>query len=61
VAVNTLLADDDLRAAMSARARQRVEEHFSWSSIARRTLDFYEALIERSRITRTGPYREIRG
>ena len=37
-AVNTLLADDDLRAAMSARARQRVEDHFSWSSIARRTL-----------------------
>jgi len=52
-AVNTLLADDDLRAAMSARARQRVEEHFSWSSIARRTLDFYEALIERARLART--------
>jgi glycosyltransferase involved in cell wall biosynthesis len=47
-AVNTLLADDGLRAAMSDRARQRVEEHFSWSSIARRTLDFYEALIKRA-------------
>jgi glycogen synthase len=46
-AINTILGDDALRAAMSRRARARVEEHFSWTSIARRTLDFYEWLIER--------------
>jgi glycosyltransferase involved in cell wall biosynthesis len=26
---------------MGAAARRRVEEHFSWPSIARRTLDYY--------------------
>jgi glycogen synthase len=44
-AVNVLLDDPDLRASMAARARARVEQHFSWTSIARQTLDFYSALI----------------
>jgi glycosyltransferase involved in cell wall biosynthesis len=46
-AVNALLHDPERRAAMAASARRRVEQHFSWSSIARRTLSFYEALIAR--------------
>jgi glycogen synthase len=41
-AVNTLLRDPARRAAMARRARAVVEERFSWSRIARRTLDFYE-------------------
>jgi starch synthase len=42
--VNTLLDDPELRASMARKARRRVEEHFSWTSIARQTLEFYEAL-----------------
>jgi glycogen synthase len=46
-AINTILGDDGLREEMGRRARTRVEDHFSWTSIARRTLDFYGWLIER--------------
>jgi glycosyltransferase involved in cell wall biosynthesis len=31
---------------MGQRARRRVEEHFSWASIAAKTLSFYEQVIE---------------
>ena len=44
-AVNVLLDDPALRAAMAAKARRRVEQHFSWTSIARQTLDFYQELV----------------
>jgi glycogen synthase len=39
--VNRLLDDPKLRAQMGARSRQRVEQYFSWTSIARQTCDFY--------------------
>ena len=45
-AVNVLLDDPDLRAAMAAKARARVEQQFSWRSIARQTLEFYQELVE---------------
>jgi glycogen synthase len=41
-AIDALLRDPARRAAMAARARAVVEERFSWSSIAARTLAFYE-------------------
>ena len=44
-AVNILLDDPDLRAAMAARARARVEQKFSWTTIARQTLEFYQELV----------------
>jgi alpha-maltose-1-phosphate synthase len=44
-AVNVLLDDPDLRTAMGAKARARVEQKFSWTSIARQTLEFYQELI----------------
>jgi glycogen synthase len=44
-AVNLLLEDPDLRQSMARKARARVEEHFSWSSIARQTVEFYGRLI----------------
>jgi starch synthase len=47
-AVNTLMADPERREKMAALARSRVEREFSWQSIARKTLDFYAELIERS-------------
>lgn len=40
-AVNQLLDDSARCKQMGVRSRQRVEQHFSWTSIARRTLDFY--------------------
>jgi glycogen synthase len=46
-AVNALLADPRRRTAMAAKARARVEDHFSWASIAKQTLAFYEDLVAR--------------
>jgi alpha-maltose-1-phosphate synthase len=43
-AVNTLLRNPELRASMAMKARARVEEQFSWTSIARQTLAFYTDL-----------------
>jgi alpha-maltose-1-phosphate synthase len=44
-AVNVLLDDPALRESMGRKARARVEQQFSWTSIARQTLDFYAHLI----------------
>ena len=46
-AVNVLLDDEDLRVAMGKKARARVERDFSWTSIARQTLEFYQELVLR--------------
>jgi glycogen synthase len=46
-AVNVLLSDSQLRAAMADNARARVEQRFSWTSIARQTLEFYQELVAR--------------
>lgn len=42
--INRLLADPALRARMATTGRRRVEDHFAWSAIARRTLALYESL-----------------
>jgi alpha-maltose-1-phosphate synthase len=44
-AVNVLLDDPVLRQSMGEKARARVEQHFSWTSIARQTLEFYQELV----------------
>jgi starch synthase len=44
-AVNVLLANPSLRASMAVKARARVEQRFSWTSIARQTLEFYQQLV----------------
>jgi glycogen synthase len=46
-AVNVLIDDPRRRALMARRARQRVETEFSWTSIARQTLDFYQRTLAR--------------
>jgi glycosyltransferase involved in cell wall biosynthesis len=46
-AVNCLLDDPPLRASMARAARARVEQHFSWTAIARQTLEFYSRVIDR--------------
>lgn len=43
--VNALMADSGRRRTMGAAARQRVEEQFSWQSIAEQTLRFYKTLL----------------
>jgi starch synthase len=43
-AINRLLADPALARAMGRKGRQRAESHFSWASIARRTLALYRSL-----------------
>ena len=44
-AVNTLLAAPDEVKHMAAAARKRVEAHFTWKAVAKKTLDFYKKLI----------------
>ena len=44
-ATNALLADPALRERMGAAGRRRVEAHFAWEAIARRTLALYEGLV----------------
>ncbi len=44
-AVNRLMTDEALRGRMAANGRMRVEQHFSWSSIAAQTRDLYAELI----------------
>ena len=46
--INRLLDDSELRQAMGRKSRARVEELFSWASIARQTADFYETLISKA-------------
>ena len=41
-AIDTLMKSPDRRIDMGAAARQRVEERFSWRSIAQQTLEIYE-------------------
>ncbi len=41
-AIDTLMKSPDRRIDMGAAARQRVDERFSWRSIARQTLEIYE-------------------
>jgi len=43
-AINALLDDPELLASMAKKARARVEQQFSWTSIARQTLEFYGAV-----------------
>jgi glycosyltransferase involved in cell wall biosynthesis len=43
-AINKLMADPALRDRMAKAGRQRAEDHFSWSSIARKTLALYKTL-----------------
>ena len=46
-AVNTVARDESLRERFGRNGRRRVEEHFSWTAIAHRTLDLYRSLVER--------------
>ncbi len=44
-AINKVGLDPDLRAQFGANGRKRVEDHFSWSAIAERTLELYRSLV----------------
>jgi starch synthase len=44
-AISTVLDDDDRRASMGRAGRQRVTDHFSWATIAQRTLDLYRSTL----------------
>ncbi len=44
-AIDTLMEDPELRHEMGRRGRERVEERFTWTKVARRTVDMYRELI----------------
>ncbi|MCP5424908.1 MAG: glycogen synthase [Gammaproteobacteria bacterium] len=43
--INLLLNSPETLQGMGLKARQRVEKHFGWTSIARQTLDFYKKIL----------------
>ena len=45
-AIDRLLSNPELLEAMGERSRERVEHYFSWSSIARWTMDYYWDLVQ---------------
>jgi glycogen synthase len=45
-AIDQLLGDPEQLKAMGARSRERVEHFFSWTSVARWTMDFYWDLVQ---------------
>ncbi len=45
-AINQVALDPALRESMGKHGRRRVEDHFSWSAIARQTLDLYRSLVK---------------
>jgi starch synthase len=44
-AIDRLMADPSARRRMGEAGRRRVEERFSWTSIARKTLEVYGATV----------------
>lgn len=47
--INQLLDDPELCRTMGEASRRRVEAHFSWSTIAQQTLQFYHKVLDRTR------------
>jgi glycogen synthase len=47
--INQLMKNAQLRENFGKAGRKRVEEHFSWASIAQKTRALYESLIERAK------------
>lgn len=48
-AVNELMGNSLLRQKMGEAGRKRAEEHFSWGTIARRTVELYEMICEENK------------
>jgi glycogen synthase len=48
-ALNRLLASPETMQAMRKQARKRVEQYFSWRSVAQQTLEFYQALTTKGK------------
>jgi len=44
-AINQVALDPALRKTFGANGRKRVEDHFSWTAIAQRTLELYRSLV----------------
>jgi starch synthase len=44
--INVLLADDVLRRRMGQNGRRRVEDHFSWRSVAEATMVLYRTVLQ---------------
>jgi len=45
MAINHVALDPALRQSFGANGRKRVEDHFSWTAIAQRTLELYRSLV----------------
>jgi len=43
--INAVALDPALREKYERNGRKRVEDHFSWTAVAHRTLDLYRSLV----------------
>jgi len=50
-AINSLLLSPEKIRVMGKKARQKVEECFSWKSVARQTFDFYSELLDAHKLS----------
>ena len=48
-AINRILESESIGRVMAIKGRERVEKIFSWTAIARQTLEFYEELINKKK------------
>lgn len=46
--VNTLIASPNVLQCMAVAARERVESHFTWKAVAKKTFDFYKRLTSKA-------------
>jgi starch synthase len=51
-AITALMENPAKRAAFAAAGRKRVEERFSWESVAAQTLTFYKELVARNKVNK---------
>jgi glycosyltransferase involved in cell wall biosynthesis len=50
-AIARLMRDEELRADLARRGRQRAVEHFAWQVIARQHLEFFDEIVDRRAVT----------
>ena len=53
-AINRVALDPALREKFGRNGRKRVEDHFSWTAIAQRTMDLYRSLVSESLMRQGG-------
>jgi glycosyltransferase involved in cell wall biosynthesis len=49
-AITDILSDSSMRRRLGQEARKRIEKEFTWEAVAKKTLEFYESLLNEKRM-----------